>query len=341
MDIETAMFPQVRLDQMTEAAHHFDIANPPSNLLWRLDSANLDGVEGAFVARQLEYMRPGLFEVQYPGLKGQMLVPTNTTVSAGAEQITITIVDQVGEVKPVHASGSDIPSVEVKTFQKSMNFYTFALSYAYTQQEARAAIFSRMPLLPRKAMATRDQMARKMDDITFTGDTITGLKGLINQTGTDTYTVPTTGAGASATWESKDSDAILLDLNQAPAQIVTNTKEVWVPDTMLLPLSSYQFIAGKRVGDGTSETILSYFMRTTAHIRQVESSYKVETAGGSSTKRMTVYKKDPTVLEHYISMMFEQLPPQAVALEVRTICQMRTAGVAVYEPKAMLYADGI
>lgn len=341
METETPMFPQARLDQMTEAARNFNSQSPPANLLWRLDNANLDGVESAFVARQLEFMRPGLFEVQYPSLKGQMLVPTNTTVDPGAEQVTITIVDQSGEVKPVHALGSDIPSVEVKATQKSMNFFTFALSYAYSQQEARAAIFARMPLLPRKAMATRDQMARKMDDIYFVGETITGLKGLINQSGTETYSVPATGSGASKTWETKDSDAVILDLNQAPAQMVTNSKEIWIPDTMVLPLSSFQHIGGRRVGDGTTETILSYFMRTTAWIKQVESTYKLETAGGSSDKRMVVYKKDPTVLEHYISMMFEQLPPQAVGLEVRTICQMRTAGVAVYQPKALLYGDGV
>lgn len=337
--VNTGIFPQARLDEMTKAAREFDFRAFP-----RSDSDDLraDTATTAFVARQLEYLRPGMFEVKYPNLKGKQWVPVNSSMPVGAEQFTITITDRVGEVKQIKDYSKDLGRVEVSTSQKSMGVFTMGIAYAYTINEIRAAMYAGMPIQARKAMAARDLMARKFDDILLTGETANGAKGLFNQTGTETYTPTSDGAAGSKLFTAKSPDKILNDLNKMFSTVVVNSKEVHNPNTFILPLSVYQYIAGLRVGDGTSETVLSYWLRTNPYgISSAEQSTKLETAGAGSTTRAVAYEKSPQVLEMIAPVEFEQFAPETFNTEVQTICQMRVGGVALYMPKAVCYADGI
>jgi hypothetical protein len=331
-------FPQARIDEMTKAAREFD-----HRAFSRNDAENLrtDASTTAFVARQLEYLRPGLFEVQYPSLKGKQWVPVNSTMPIGAETYVITIVDRVGEVKHIKDFSKDLSRVELKTSQASMNLFAMGISYAWNINEIRAAMYAGMPLPTKKAMGARDLMARKFDDILLTGDTAQGAKGLFNLTGTETYTIAADGAGGSKTFESKNADKIVRDLNGALSQIVVNSKEVHLPNTVIMPNSTYQHLGGTRVGDGTSETVLAYWLRTNPYgIRSAEQSLKLETAGAGSTKRIVSYEKSPNVLEMIAPVEFEQFAPETFNTEVQTVVQMRVGGVALYMPKAVAYSDG-
>src|SRR5688500_4524033 len=129
--LTSGIFPQARLDEMTKAAKEFDPRNPPKTE-FEIRSPHFDASESAFVARQLEYMRPGIFEAKYPALKGKTLVPVNSSMDSGAEQFTITIVDQVGEVKVVKDFSKDLSRVELTTTQKSMGVFSMGISYGYT-----------------------------------------------------------------------------------------------------------------------------------------------------------------------------------------------------------------
>lgn len=340
-EITTGIFPQARIDEMTKASREFDFRSFP-----RVDGAELDlrkdAATTAFVARQLEYLRPGLFEVQYPNLKGKQWVPVNSSMPMGAEQFTITIMDRVGEVKHVKDFSKDLSRVELKTTQASMNVFAMGISYAWNINEIRAAMYAGVPLQVKKAMFARDLMARKFDDILLSGDTSTGAKGLFNLTGTDTYTVASDGTAGSKTFESKSADKIVRDLNGPLGQMVLSSKEIHNPNTVILPLSTYQYLGGTRVGDGTSETVLSYWLRTNPYgIGSASHSTKLETAGASSTKRMVAYEKSPNVLEMIAPIEFEQFAPETFNTEVQTICQMRIGGVALYMPKAVVYTDGV
>lgn len=340
-ELNTGIFPQARLDEMSKSAQEFDLRAYP-----RVDSAAADlrndAASTAFVARQLEFLRPGLFEVQYPNLKGKRWVPVNSSMPVGAEQYTITIMDRVGEVKHIKDFSKDLSRVELSTTQGSMNVFTMGISYAWTVNEIRNAMYAGVPLQTKKAMFARDLMARKFDDILLTGESVTGAKGLFNLTGTDTYTVTADGTGASKTFETKGADKIVRDLNGPLGQMILNSKEIHTPNTVILPLSTYQYIGATRVGDGTSDTVLSYWLRTNPYgISSADYSVKLETAGSGNTKRMLAYEKNPNVLEMIAPVEFEQFAPETFQTEVSTICQMRVGGIALYMPKGVIYADGI
>lgn len=342
----TYVFPQARLDEMALEAVRFDAADPRP-LKWHFDGrgSHFDGAESAYLARQLEFMRPGVIEASFPKLMAANWIPYNTTPDSGSTQFTVVFEDQVGEVRLSQDMKGIIPRVDAKTSTASINIFSMLLSYGYSIQEARAAMKAGYPLQARRAMLCREQMERKLDDIAFVGDTGSGVKGLLNQTtgatAVDTYTVPATGQGGSKKWRDKAPDDVLLDLCAAPSQIVTGSLEIEQPDTWLLPLSTYESISQRRVGDGTNESILSYYLRTAAHAKRVVKTHKSETKGSGSTTRAVCYEANPNKLEMIVPTPFEQFNPISEGLDVVTICHLRTAGVFVYRPRSICYADDV
>lgn len=341
-DINQNLFPKERYDQMVKAAREFSKDSLPTDLLWRFDAnSNMDAAESAFIARQLEFIRPAIYEVRYPDLKAAQLIPFNTSIDPGAAQYTVRIMDQVGQVKVSKDQTDDVPMVEVKVTQASMGFFSMSLGYAYSDQEAREAIFTRMPLLQQKAMAVRSQMARKLDDMAFVGDTTAGITGLLNQSGPLTYSTPTTGEQSSALWNNKASDDVLLDLNAPVQQVVSESLGIEKPNQWLLPLTAYGYINGRRVGDGTSMSILKYFLENNAYGMSVEYTEKSETTGSGTTGRAVAYRNDAECLEMIVPLAFEQKAPQVRGFHVVTLCHMRAGGVAMYRPKSVIYMDSI
>lgn len=335
------MFPVEHFQKMLEEARRFDGANLPKDLKVTIGGDRVDAAESAFFARQLEYLRPGVMEVQYPELKGASLVPVDTNVDPGATNYTYRVYDHFGSALVTSSLATEIPRADVNGSESSQVIRSVVIAYGYDIQEAQAAMLAKTPLTPMKAMAARDIIERTLDDIIFLGNTVMGLKGILNQSSPVTYTVPN-GAGGSPTWELKTPDEILKDLNGIVNKVVTDSKEIEQPDTLLLPLTSYTLISTTRMGDGDSSTILDFFKRNNPYIKSVEATHKAESHATAWTgKRMIAYRKDPMKLSFILSQPFNQLPPQAKGFEVITNCHARTGGVIVYAPKSIAVGDGI
>lgn len=343
-----AKFPIEIEKEMRADARRFDARNPgsyPERFRYFDRDPNFDSAEGIFLARQLEFIRKGLYEIPYPELKSKRLLPWNTDVNTGAEQYTARAVDHVGDVKVTKMLAGNVPMAKFRISETSTSIFSMVEGYEYTIQDARAAIYAGVPLSTKLATAVRNDMERKLDEIAFVGDTslVSSATGLLNQSGTLTYSTPTTGTGASASWDAKSPDQILLDLNAPLDQVVTNSDEIESCDTLLLPTSRFRLVNRVRVGDGTSTSILAYFNANQKRDLpvSVESTFRAETAGSGSSKRACAYRNSSDKLEMILSQPFEQMQPVAMHFSVATMCHMRTAGLALYVPGSVIYMDNI
>jgi hypothetical protein len=296
----------------------------------------------AFFSRQLEHIRPQIFDIRYPTLKGRIFVPINSSMSNGAEEYTYRYFDEVGEAKPVRDYATDFPRVDIKGEEATQKVRSIGDSYGWSIQEARAAMMAGLSLDVRKARAARNAIERKIDRILLLGSTEFGfvMRGLFNLDGVITFSVPN-GAGGDTEFESKTPDEILSDMHAVSRKVVVDSLEMEKPDTMIVPLSTYGHISTTRMGDGDARTILAKFLADEPHVKRVETSHLLETAGAGGTKRMVVYERSPDKLEGLIPQEFEQFPPQFRGMEVITHCHARIGGVVLYYPKSVAYADGI
>jgi hypothetical protein len=156
-------------------------------------------------------------------------------------------------------------------------------------------------------------------------------------------TVLTAPGDIVGNWPSATSQEILDDLNTIVRTMVVSTKEVWKPDTLLLPTTRFELISNRVMQAGVdTRSVLRVFLENQTHIKNVDSWSQLDTADAAGTgPRAVVYCRDPECLELVIPQEFEQLPPQAQNLTFKVACHMRIGGVVLYYFLAMLYADGI
>lgn len=302
---------------------------------------HLDAAESAFFSRELEQIRAKTYNVKYAALKGLQFVPADTSLDAAVENVTYRQWDQYGIAQFVTSYASDFPSAEVTAKEFTSKVKSVGASYRYNLQEIRASRREGKELDAKKAAAARRSIEQFVDNVVAFGDSSTGLLGMLNQPNALTYTVPSDGVGATATWSTKSSDQVARDMHGAARYIVEQTKECERPDTIILPLTSFGYISTTRMSTIDSTTILEYFLKTSPYITSVESWQLLETAGSGQTRRMVVYRRDPDALQFLMPVAFEQFPPQEQALEYIVYCHARVGGVVLYYPLSMAYADGV
>src|SRR6476661_8569467 len=132
-DATDGAFPQARKDQMEQHAREFAavawsarngdhsaVARHRADAKWGWASHADAGVETVYVARQLEFIRKGLYEQKYTALKSPQLVSYNTTVPRGVQNYTVKSVDIAGEPAIERDDSTDIPSLELKVNSGTM-----------------------------------------------------------------------------------------------------------------------------------------------------------------------------------------------------------------------------
>lgn len=300
-------------------------------------------VDSAFVASQLEYVRSQALAPPLVPLKGRQLIPTNNEVPEAAETITYRQYDLFGQAAWVGDKAVDFPLVNTTSTEVSCKPYTFGAGYEFSRQELLAAQYANVPLDARKAQAARRAIELFFDTIAQTGDTGHNLVGLLNLSGTTTYTVPADGTGASKLWSAKTSDLIIRDINGVVQSIITATKEIEQPDTLVLPSTAFALINTTPFNDYDSRSILEVFLAGSQYIRTVVPWEATDYAGAAGVGRMVAYRRSPEVLEHVIPCEFTALPMESrnAGMSFYNACIGRTAGVWCYRPKAVSYADGI
>lgn len=299
--------------------------------------SRMDADETNLLALMLEQMRTRVYEDEYPELKSRRFLPVSNEVDTGAESFAYEETNHVGEAKIITNYADDPPSVETESRKVTHSIVSIGDSYHYSIQDIRRAAFSGQPLTARKALAARRLWERKLDAVAALGDADSGIgEGCLNNSSVGIE--PLAAAGA---WSSKTAQAILDDLNALMLSMVVTSKELYQPNSLLLPTAQFMKISQTRMATDTSETVLEAFMRANPFIRSVDSWNLLSGAGVGSLDRAMAYVRDPEVLELQIPQEFEVLPPQPKNFAFSVLCHGRTAGTAVFRPLGLRYMDGI
>lgn len=304
-------------------------------------ATQIDADEQFFFARELEFIKTKSYDVKYPGLKYREILPVSHEAGEGAETITYRTYDQRGMAKIVSNYANDFPRVDVVGSENTVKVKSLGDSYGYNVQEIRAARMAGKPLEQRRANAARKAIMEQENALAMFGNAQAGLVGFLNHPNIGEYLTPNDGTGTSTTFETKTAEQILRDLNAVANKIVTDTKGVEIPDTVLLPLSTFNYLSSKVWSQYSDQTILEVFKKNNQYIKNVGWLNELETAGDGLTKRMIAYRRDPDALTLEIPKEFETFPPQERGLDYVIHCHSRIGGVIIYYPLSVCYADGI
>lgn len=304
-------------------------------------SVNLDADQTVFFARELEHVKAKSYDKKYPELKARILFPVSYEAGPGAEAITFYSYDMFGIAKIIGTYANDLPRADVRGQKFTSPVHSVATSYGYTLQDIRAAAMANKPLEQRKANAARRAAEQKLNAVAYNGDATHNLPGLFANPNIPQNAVPNTGSGSSTQWANKTPDQILLDLNNLANNIVATTYDTEHPDTIILPVAQYNYIASTARSQYSDKTILEYFKENNPYIKDVFSLNDLKGAGQGSTDMAVAYRRDPDVVTLEIPQDYEQLPVQEKGLEFLVPCHMRVGGLIIYYPLAFAIAYGI
>jgi hypothetical protein len=309
---------------------------------------NLDAGETVFFTRELESIKTKSYDILKGPLKAFELIPVDSTTGAGAESIVYHQYEEMGLAKIIANYAHDLPRADIVGKEFVSKIKSIGSSYGYSLQDIRAAKFAGKPLAQRKANASMTSQRELWNKIAMYGDVTNGLPGWLTNPNIPSASVPADGTGSATTFASKTPVQILRDLNKLANDIVSNTKGVEKPNTIVMPLAPYSLIATTQNSAASDVTILEFFLKSNPHITSVEwanelSAAELATNGITDFTGdiMIAYDRNPDKLWFEMPQPFEQLPVQERGLEYVVPCHSRVGGTIVTYPFSMNIGEGI
>lgn len=303
-------------------------------------TTKLDADDQFFFERELEFIKSRTYDVKQPALKYREILPVSHEAGEGAESITYRQYDARGVAKIVANYAKDFPRADVVGQEFTSPVKSLGSSYGYNVQEIRSARFANKPLEQRRANSARRAIMEQENQIALFGNSLAGLKGFLNNAAIGEYTVPADGTGNVKPWSAKTPDLIIRDLNGLVNSVVEVTKGVELPDTILLPLTAYNYINTTPRASTSDMSIRKWFLENNEYVKRIMWLNELQTAGDLGTRRMMAYRMDPEALSLEIPKEFEQFPPQEQGMDFVVHCHSRIGGVIVYYPLSVAFGDG-
>lgn len=314
----------------------------------------MDAGESPFTALALSYVEPYVYEVVLPPKKGRGFVEHDNTTPFGATSTRYRLFTRTGIANFDVNGADDLPATGFFVQEFPHNFYRVTASYRYTLIELAAAAVAATNGGPpinidlESAIAAREAIERKLDYITAFGSTAAsdpsiGLVGLLNLPNQTSYSMAN-GASGHTQWSTKTPDEIIADITGIIASVVVATFEAFRPKKIIIPILDHESISGMSMGDGRSDTVLSYAVRTRKESGSplaIEGWQYCTGAGLSGTDLMIAYDPDRRYVRHMISREFFQYAPFIHGSKVDVECDAWTAGVISPYPFSVAASSGV
>ena len=299
-----------------------------------------------FAVKQTSHIESEVYKLRYSDLDYAKLVPVDTSAGEWSKTVTYYSMDMAGAARFINGNGKDVPVVGTAMAQHETAVETAGIGYSYGFEEVNQARLLGQNLASDKAEAARRAYEEMVYRIVFNGDTEKGFEGLFSYTGVPANNVANDGTGSSRLWSAKSPDLIIRDVNDMLIGMGTDTSQVEMANTLILPVERYQAIASTRLTD-TSMIVLEFIRKnnvytaTTGQPLEIRGMRGLLTKGASSTARMIAYRRAPDVLKLHLPMPHRFLPVQIEGLQFTVPGVFRLGGLDVRLPKAVRYGDGI
>lgn len=299
----------------------------------------MDAGDGVFFARELEYIKAKPYNKKYAGIEFRDRFPISHEAGEGAQTITYQSYDHTGQSKLIDSYATDLPRADIRGKEVPIPVKQYGIQYGYSTEEIRASQMAGKGLDAKRATAAMEGNERTFDAIAFDGNEDEGLYGLFTFPNIPLTTVAT-GAAAGTEWSTKTAEEILYDMNNAVSVMADTTKMVEVPDTLMLPVSQYNYIRQTARSSVSDKTILQYFKDNNPDIEVVPSN-RIKGKGTGGAEVMVLYRNDPDAISVEIPMEFKQHAPQLKSLRWDIPCEAKIGGFLAYYPLSVAIWEGI
>lgn len=305
-----------------------------------LDQAQMTFVTSEAAEMEREVMKTVVAERMYPDL-----VPIERGLNPAADSITQKVrLSPKGKIQPLANMANDSPNVSVDYKLITSTYVEFGVQYGWTVSDVETAQLTNTPLQSDTIESAVEIVEDAKEDIVMNGRSEYGWTGLLpasggaHQPGTLSHTV------SGGTWDSKTTEEILNDIQDAFVRVASNSKQTILPDTLLIP-ENLQAIFSRPLANANGITSISLmqFMREnnpyTAQRPGHNMMIKVVPRLAANTAIM--YKFDPKVLRFLMPRELEFTGPDVEGWNMKWTGRVKMGGLQWRLPHGVCYITGV
>lgn len=263
-----------------------------------------DSGEALFLARQLEYIKPKVYQRLYDQHRCRTHFPVSFDAGKGREVITHRMISRRGRA----AIGLGFPRINVAQQEYTTKVEPLTASYHYDVMQIRKAMNANQPglnLPVELAYAARMAISEEENRLAYLGDAGKGINGAFTS-----REVAIQVAEFSLSDEATTSDQIISVFNRAINSVTTLSLATQIANYLLMPISLWTRIRTQprsTAAGGNADTIFEYLQR--AHPDMTFDWCTACTGAGiGGGDVMFVYNRSDDSITLEIPSEFEQLP---------------------------------
>lgn len=305
------------------------------------DAANMDANDVIFFEKELESLESVVYEVRKEEFTARSVFPIDSSDGEGAETLVYQMSEGASPDAVILAPGAThVPRSDIKMKEFVSKVVRIGAGYGYNDDEIAAARFAGKSLEQLRAVEARRMIARKENDLAWFGDDAAGIVGFLLNGAIPRIGAPN-GVGGSPLWSNKTALEILDDLFTLCNNSMSLTKEVEVPDTLLLPPAQYRMLTQEQTGTENAMSILARFRQGCPWITNIAPVTTLASAINSQNVAVA-YRRDPSVLSLKVPMPLRQMAPFRESFQSWLIALKQKQGpVVVRYPLAITFLQGI
>lgn len=324
--------------------------------LMTFDQRTVDST-GSFLVGELERLDPTLNQplVDFTWSR-DIDLRTDVTIADEVSSFTNSSFASAGGISTAGKSwvGKDansIAGIQLDIGKTAQPLTLWAAEISWTVPELESAQRIGRPVDSQKLDGLHLKHQMDTDEQVYIGDTVLGVKGLVNHASVAVANVAD-GVSGQSEWEQKTPDEILTDFNEGLTTSWGNAGYAVMSNKVLLPPAKLGYLATQKVSQAGDRSILKYVLENNiAALRGAKLAIEPvkwligRGVGGTpgtlnTVDRMVFYNQDQK------RVRFPMTPLQRTPLEFRSLYQMTTyfgrLGVVEFPyPETALYRDGI
>lgn len=295
----------------------------------------LDSFQVGLFKDQLLRIEDELLQVEYEQLywANGSLIPIEVLNDEISEEVAVRQTTAIGSWELWRDYTTTVPNVDLVSREFRQPVEEYVGGYSISDREILAFMVQGRSLDTEKMQAVVDTGNQKLDDLIFYGSS--KLKGFLLHPDTLKSTSPFRFNSTST------ANQIISVLAESENLIVRITKNVEVPDTLLISKRAFDYINYARIDSVNDTSILEYYLSKSAYIRDVMPLIPLDGKGEDGTDCMCFYRRDPSRIRARVmsEIAFKKFIEQPWGFQ-RT-ANMRYGGLRIARPFSILWVSGL
>lgn len=295
------------------------------------------------------------FDVEYPEHDWYKLVKEDqiiNNINPGATSYAAIVRDRQGSAAFVgKAENNNIPKVSQSIGSVNSPMAASAIGATLNNEDARQYAFGfNANLAQDLGECMRTACDNLVEQTTFFGDESVGFQGFLNYSGI-TVSNAVNGASGHSDWARKTAAEIVKDVNDAINKVWTDSKGVFLPNVVFLPLSQYALInqlpmvltGGQAVLLSAAEYLKknNIFSNLRGQDLEIVPIRYLKGAGVSGVDRMVVQDRSKRNQGLPFPMPYTVQAPVPVPLGAEFYAEQKHGSYFIRQSLSTLYVDGI